>query len=84
MVTPQKAAWDSQILGQDLLCFVLLLNLIFNSPLGLPNGSNMNTVKAEIGTPLILGARYKDLTIPLVIGSYEKAINVFGKATLMQ
>lgn len=72
MVTPQEASWDPHILGQDLLCFVLLLNLIFKSPLGLSNGSNMNTVKAEIGTPSILGARYKDMTIPLVIGSYEK------------
>lgn len=62
----------------------MLLNVSFKLPLELPNGFNMNTVKAEIGTPLILGVRYKDLTIPLVIGSYEKAINVVGKANLLQ
>lgn len=50
-----------------LFCFASYFN--FQITLGLSNDSNMNTVKAEISTPLILGARYKDLTIPLVRGN---------------
>ena len=40
-------------------CFALHLNLILKQPLRLSNGSNVNTVREETETPLILGARYK-------------------------